>query len=351
MEGGMPRRGGTASGQTGNVRTRSAALRDVAALAGVSTMTVSRTLNDPERVRPDTRARVLAAVERLDYRPNQAARQLVTGRSGVLGVVGVDTNLYGPAATLYAIERAARRSGYAVDVAGLGSPDPCSIAEGVRRLRTQQVDGVIVVVPHEAAADGVRELHPGLPLIAVDAGSGMPVPVVMADQTGGAARATGHLLGLGHETVWHISGPVDWMAAQGRIQGWRSALQSGGRLVPEVLSGDWSPQSGYRLGRHLAGDPHITAIFVANDQMAVGVLRALHEAGRRVPEDVSVVGFDDIPEAGYLWPSLTTVRQDFRDLGGQAFRLLLQRMEGGAVQSFKIIKTELVVRGSTGRAP
>ncbi|MGJ6967026.1 LacI family DNA-binding transcriptional regulator [Streptosporangium sp. G11] len=341
----------------GRARARSVVMSDVAALAGVSTMTVSRTLSVPERVSPDTRARVLAAVERLGYRPNQIARQLVTGRSGVLGVVGLDLTLHGPATTLYAVERAARRHGYAVSIACLDSADPGSIGEGVRRLRAQKVDGVIVVVPHEAAADGVRDLPPGPPLIAVDAGPGMPVPVVMTDQAGGAAGATGHLLDLGHETVWHISGPADWTAARGRVQGWRSALEAGGRPVPDVLSGDWSPRSGHRLGRHLADDPRVTAIFVANDQMALGVLRALREAGRRVPEDVSVVGFDDIPETGYLRPSLTTVRQDFRALGDHACHLLLRGIEEsaegaeGAEGTVRVIGTELVVRESTGRAP
>lgn len=355
----------------GRARTRSAVLRDVAALAGVSAMTVSRTLNAPERVRPDTRARVLAAVASLGYRPNQAARQLATGRSGVLGVVGFDITLHGPSATLYAIERAARRHGYAVSIAcldsacldsadlgsadlgsaDLGSAELGSVGEGVRGLRSQEVDGVIVVVPHEAAAEVVRDLHPGLALVAVDAGAGMPVPVVTTDQAGGAATATGHLLDLGHETVWHISGPAGWTATRERVQGWRSALEAAGRPVPEVLSGDWSPQSGHRLGRRLAECPHVTAIFVANDQMALGVLRALREAGRRVPEDVSVAGFDDVPETGYLRPSLTTVRQDFRALGDHAFRLLLRRMEGDVGRTVKVIGTELIVRESTGRAP
>ncbi|MGS2648226.1 substrate-binding domain-containing protein [Streptosporangium sp. LJ11] len=335
----------------GRTRIRPAVLRDVAALAGVSAMTVSRTLNAPERVRPDTRARVLAAVKRLGYRPNQAARRLATGRSGVLGVVGFDITLHGPSATLYAIERAARRHGYAISIACLDSADLGSIGEGVRGLRSQEVDGVIVVVPHEAAAGVVRDLHPGLALVAVDAGTGMPVPVVMTDQAGGAATATGHLLDLGHETVWHISGPAGWTATRERVQGWRSALEAAGRPVPEVLSGDWSPQSGHRLGRRLAECPHVTAIFVANDQMALGVLRALREAGRRVPEDVSVAGFDDVPETGYLRPSLTTVRQDFRALGDHAFRLLLQRMEGEIGKTVEVIGTELVVRESTGRAP
>lgn len=335
----------------GRPRTRPAVLGDVAALAGVSAMTVSRVLNEPGRVRAETRARVLAAVRELDYRPNLAARQLVTGRSGVLGVVSIDTTLYGPASTLHGIEQAARLSGYAVSIASLGVLNRRSIEDGVRRLRAQSVDGIVIVAPHESAAEGLRHLPEGLPAVAVDAVGDLPVPVVMVDQRLGAARATRHLLSLGHETVWHIAGPVDWTDASGRIEGWRGALEAEGRPVPEVLRGDWSPRSGYQLGRRLAENPEVTAVFVANDQMALGVLRALREAGRRIPEDVSVAGFDDVPESAYYWPPLTTVRQDFGEVGRNAFHLLLDRMAGTESAPRRLVEPELLVRESTGPAP
>ncbi|HEX4812726.1 MAG TPA: LacI family DNA-binding transcriptional regulator [Nonomuraea sp.] len=320
---------------------------DVAVLAGVSTMTVSRVLNAPERVRAETRARVLAAVKELDYRPNQAARQLVTGRSGVLGVVSIDTTLYGPASTLYCIEQAARHAGYNVSIASLPSLSRRSVEDGVQRLRAQAVDGVIIVAPHESAADGLRHLPPEMPVVAVDAGDDIPVPVVKVDQRAGAVRATRHLISLGHETVWHVAGPADWLDANDRIDGWRGVLESAGRPVPEVLRGDWSSRSGYRLGRLLAADPGVTAVFVANDQMALGVLRALRESGRRVPEDVSVAGFDDVPEAAYYWPPLTTVRQDFGEVGRHAFHLLLDRMAGAEPEARRLVEPELIVRDST----
>ncbi|WP_101786858.1 LacI family DNA-binding transcriptional regulator [Nonomuraea indica] len=331
-----------------NPRSRPAVLSDVAALAGVSAMTVSRVLNAPDRVRAETRARVLAAVRELDYWPNTAARQLVTGRSGVLGVVSIDTTLYGPASTLYCIEQTARLSGYAVSIASLSALSRRSIEEAVHRLRSQSVDGVIIVAPHESAGDGLRHLPPDLPVVAVDAGEDIPVPVATVDQRAGAARATRHLLSLGHETVWHLGGPADWIDASGRIEGWRGVLEAEGRAVPEPLRGDWSPRSGYQLGLRLAEDPSVTAVFVANDQMALGFLRALREAGRRVPEDVSVVGFDDIPEAAYYWPPLTTVRQDFREVGRLAFHLLLDRMAGEERESRRMVEPDLVVRESTG---
>ncbi|MGP3933799.1 LacI family DNA-binding transcriptional regulator [Nonomuraea sp. KM88] len=324
---------------------------DVAVLAGVSAMTVSRVLNDPDRVRAETRARVLAAVRELDYRPNQAARQLVTGRSGVLGVVSIDTTLYGPATTLYCIEQAARNAGYNVSIASLSSLNRRSMEEGVQRLRAQAVDGVIIVAPHESATEGLRHLPPEMPAVAVDAGDDLPVPVAKVDQRAGAVRVTRHLLSLGHRTVWHVAGPADWLDADGRIEGWRGVLEEAGRPVPDVLRGDWSSRSGYRLGRGLAREPELTAVFAANDQMALGVLRALREAGRRVPEDVSVAGFDDIPESAYYWPPLTTVRQDFGEVGRLAFHMLLDRMAGADPDGRRLVEPELVIRESTGAAP
>jgi DNA-binding LacI/PurR family transcriptional regulator len=335
----------------GQSRSRPAVLEDVAAIAGVSAMTVSRALNAPERVHAETRARVLAAVQELDYRPNAAARQLATGRSGMLGVVSIDTTLYGPASTLYSIERAARLNDYSVSIASLSMLNRRSIGESLRQLRSQSVDGVIIVAPHESAADGLRHLSSKIPVVAVDAGAGLSVPVVMVDQRAGAARVTRHLLSLGHETVWHVAGPVDWVDANGRVDGWREVLEAGGHQVPEVLRGDWSSRSGYQIGRSLAQDPEVTAIFVGNDQMALGVLRALREAGRRVPEDVSVVGFDDVPESAYFWPPLTTVRQDFEEVGRHAFHVLLDQMAGRPSQPRRLVEPELIVRESTGAAP
>ncbi len=328
-------------------RPRAAVMEDVAMLAGVSAMTVSRVLNAPDKVRPETRARVLAAVQELGYRPNSAARSLVTGKTGVLGVVSFDTTLYGPASTLYAIEQAARVNDYLVSIASLAALNRRSIAEGVDRLRSQSVDGIIIIAPHESAAEGLRHLPPDLPVVDVGGGKGIPVPVAAVDQVAGAARATRHLLSLGHPTVWHLSGPPNWIDANGRVKGWRSALQSEGRDVPEPLIGDWSAHSGYEHGRRLARDAEVTAIFVANDHMAMGLLRALREAGRRVPEDVSVVGFDDVPEAAYFWPPLTTVRQNFGEVGRHAFQLLLDRIAGIEGDFRRKVEPELVLREST----
>jgi DNA-binding LacI/PurR family transcriptional regulator len=333
---------------------RPAVMEDVAELAGVSAMTVSRVLNSPEKVRPATRARVLAAVRELDYRPNLAARVLVTGRSGVLGVVSFDTTLYGPASTLYGIERAAREHDYGVSIVSLNLLNRQSIGEGVDRLRSQKVDGIIIVAPHESAAAGLHDLPPHLPIVVVGAGEDVPFPLAAVDQYGGAVRATRHLLSLGHETVAHLSGPASWVDANGRVAGWRDTLVAEGRPVRDVLVGDWSAQSGYHLGKRIARDREVTAVFAANDAMALGLLRALREAGRLIPAEVSVVGFDDVPESPYFSPPLTTVRQNFGDVGQRAFKLMLDRMSDpdadlGADPAGhrRVIEPELVVREST----
>ncbi|HEY8480915.1 MAG TPA: LacI family DNA-binding transcriptional regulator [Spirillospora sp.] len=328
---------------------RLAVMEDVAAMAGVSAMTVSRVLNAPEKVRPQTRARVVAAMRALDYRPNSAARVLATGRSGVLGVVSFDTTLYGPASTLFSIEQAAREHDYTVSIVSLSSLNRRTIGEGVKRLRGQSVDGIMVVAPHESAAEGLRELPSDTPLVAVGASVDVPFPVVAVDHRAGAERVVRHLLSLGHETVVHLAGPADWVDASGRVEGWRAALEAAGRAAPPPPAGDWSARSGYELGRRIAADPEVTAVFAANDAMALGLLRALREAGRDVPGDVSVVGFDDVPEAAYFPPPLTTVRQNFAEVGRRAFDLLLGMIGGARAEPVhRVVEPELVVRDSTG---
>jgi DNA-binding LacI/PurR family transcriptional regulator len=190
-----------------------------------------------------------------------------------------------------------------------------------------------------------------IPLVAVEGGPAAGVPVVAIDQFAGAMSATRHLLELGHQTVWHIAGPSNFLEAQRRTEGWRTALEEAGAPVHEPQPGDWSARSGYRVGRGLCVDAHVTAIFVANDQMALGVLRALHEQGRHVPREVSVVGFDDIPEAAYFTPPLTTVKQDFDDMGSRSLQLLLQMIDGEQVETGTSVAPKLQVRASTARAP
>jgi DNA-binding LacI/PurR family transcriptional regulator len=334
--------------QNGRARPRAAVMADVAKLAGVSHQTVSRVINGSEHVKQGTRERVLAAMRMLDYRPNSVARALATGRSKTLGVVSFDTTLFGPASTLFGIERAAHVADYFVSIVSLLALDRNSVLDAVERLRTQGVDGILVIAPQTDAARTVSDLPADLPVVAVEAGPEEGVPVVAGDSFAGAALATQHLLDLGHRTVWHIAGPADWLEAQQRVAGWRSALEAAGAPVPPTLPGDWSAQSGYELGRRLADDPEVTAVFVGNDLMALGLLRVLHQEGRELPGALSVVGFDDMPEAAYFTPPLTTIRQDFTEIGSRGFHLLLDEIESGRRSSVRVtVPPELVVREST----
>lgn len=335
---------------SGSEKPRPAVMADVARLAGVSHQTVSRVLHDSPNVRGETRDRVLAAIRQLDYRPNSMARALATGRSKTLGVVSSDTTFYGPASTLFGIEQAAHDAGYAVSVASLRALSRSMVLDAIQQLRDQGVDGVAVIAPLRANVDALRNLNQDFPVVAVEAGQNASIPVATVDQRAGAAAATRHLLTLGHKTVWHLAGPTDWQEAEERIVGWRSALEAAGAPIPEVIRGDWTPRSGYELGESLLKIRDLTAIFVANDQMALGLLRRLHEAGREVPKDLSLVGFDDIPESAYFTPPLTTVRQDFSELGRRCLHILIAKIEGEEHSMRVVVPPELVVRDSTSAA-
>ena len=323
-------------------------MSDVARLAGVSHQTVSRVINGSVQVRPATRDRVLAAMRKLDYRPSAVARALVTGRSQTLGVVTFNTTLFGPASTLVGVERAAAAADYAVSIVSLESLDRESVKRAIERLRMQGVDGVVVIAPVVATMGALWDLPDALPVVAVEAGPQGAVPSVAVDQHQGARLATEHLLSLGHRTVHHLAGPPDWIESRERAEGWLSALHDAGARAPAPLRGDWSPRSGYELGRLLVDLPDLSAVFVANDQMALGLLRLLREHGREVPGDVSIVGFDDIPEAAYFTPPLTTVRQDFNEMGRRCLHVLLEQIEGvGDGDLREIVPSTLVQRAST----
>jgi DNA-binding LacI/PurR family transcriptional regulator len=329
-------------------RPRAVVMADVAKLAGVSLQTVSRVINDSPHVRDETRERVQDAMRKLEYRPNPVARALVTGRSRTLGVVSFDTTLHGPASTLFGIERAAHEADYFVSIVSLRELTSAAVVSAVERLRDQGVDGILVVAPQESATQALLHLPEDVPVVAAEAGPDDSVPLVAVDQVDGARLATQHLLELGHRTVWHISGPSDWLEAEDRVNGWRRTLDAAGAPAPPVLVGDWSARAGYELGRELAERADVTAASVANDQMALGLLRRLHEAGRRVPDDISVVGFDDLPEAAFMNPPLTTVRWDFLDLGARSVELLLTEIDERApAPAHTSVDPTLVVRAST----
>src|SRR4051812_23642354 len=241
----------TATGPA-DVRRRAAVMADVAKLAGVSHQTVSRVINGSDHVRDETRDRVVAAMRMLDYRPNSVARALATGRSKTVGVVTFDTTLYGPASTLFGLERAAHESGYFVSIVSLLALDRGAVHDAVERLRSQGVEGILVIAPQTQVAFSMLQLPEDVPLVAVEAGPDEGIPLVAVDQFAGAAVAARPLPELGHRSVAHIAGPGDGVEAQQRVAGWGSAPEEGGAPAPPPLMGDWSAQAGYEFGRTLA---------------------------------------------------------------------------------------------------
>ncbi|MCD7442539.1 LacI family DNA-binding transcriptional regulator [Streptomyces lincolnensis] len=326
---------------------------DVARLAGVSKQTVSRVLNDHPSVRAETRAAVLEAMRTLGYRPSRSARSLASGRTRMLGVISFDAARYGPASILTAINTAAQEAGYLVSSIALDTADHDTVVEAVDRLSAEGADGVIAIAPQLWVGRALADTSLDTPLVVLENGRDAETQLATGDSRAGARKATEHLLGLGHATVWHLAGPTGWTSAEHRLTSWRSTLRTAGVEIPEPLVGDWSAGSGYDLGRRLAARPDVTAVFVSNDQMALGVLHALHEAGRSVPDDVSVVGYDDIPEAAHFLPPLTTVRTDFAEIGTRSLRLLLNRIDGSPEppRPESLVPVDLVVRGSSGPAP
>jgi DNA-binding LacI/PurR family transcriptional regulator len=308
---------------------RSPVLFDVARHAGVSHQTVSRVINGHPSVAPATRERVERAIAELGYRPNKFARALVTRSTRTLGLITVNINQFGPAQTMLGLERAARAAGYALSVAMLEDASSEAMRTAIDDLLASSVDAILVLATYDAAAEALRSVTPRVPLVAVQVGGDHHHPTVYVDQVAGARLATRHLLELGHRTVHHIAGPMDSQEARGRVDGWHEELHAAGVEPPRLLHGDWWPPSGYEAGKELAAmvgrrsGARPTAIFVANDQMSLGVLHALREEGISVPHDVSLVGFDDVPEAPYFAPPLTTVRQDFVELGERGVRLVL----------------------------
>jgi DNA-binding LacI/PurR family transcriptional regulator len=330
-------------------------MADVARLAGVSHQTVSRVLNGFQWVAEPTRRKVMAAVEELGYRRNMAARALASNRSNVVGVVVVNPNLFGPSGALLGIEQAAREAGFWVSVASLAQVEAAHMAAAVDHFRDQGVDGVVVIAPNQWALDasaGALGSCPAVMLTAAPAGA-HAFPSVDVDHELGARLAVRHLVSLGHREVAHFAGPAVEFHAQCRERGWRGELAAHGLAPGPLLRGTWEPGSGYELAKALAAGPDRppTAVFVANDHAGIGVLRGFADSGLRVPEDVSVVGFDDVPGVSQLRPPLTTVRQDLGKLGRRAFGLLLEVIGGGGAVGHVALPPELVVRASTGAAP
>jgi DNA-binding LacI/PurR family transcriptional regulator len=359
LAGGLAQAGG-AGGGAGEEGTeaaaaggsRSVSIRDVAAAAGVSYQTVSRVINGHPSVKGSTRELVEATIERLGFRPNRAARTLAGGPVQSVTVLTSNTTLYGYAAILQGIEEAARAADFAVGVRVVESGQREVVQDAVSRAL--EPGGALIVVAFDPVGTvALAVVPPGVPMVAAvetpagDQGDGKPW--VWINDREAAALATEYLLSLGHRTVHHISIPSS-TGISPRLTGWTGALTAAGVEVPEPMQADWNPRSGYEAGRVLALDPSVTAVLCGNDDLALGVTRAMLEAGRTIPGQLSVVGFDDTPQSAFFTPALTTVRLDFTELGRAAFALLQEQM-GRGTAPWPRPEPELIVRESSGPPP
>ncbi|QAY59184.1 LacI family transcriptional regulator [Microbacterium protaetiae] len=320
-------------------------IRDVARRAGVSHMTVSRVLNGAENVRPATRDQVLAAIAELNFRPSHIARALASGGIRTIGILDTTGGLlYGPSNTIWAIELAARRVGYSAVVAGVEPSDRDSVRQAVEHLLDQDASGLIVIGPSARAREVVDELAPRVPIVTMH---GTGDESVIIAQAAAARVATRHLLDLGHTRIAHIAGPTHWYEATSRRQGFTDELAAAGLEPAAVEPSDWSPASGYQAATRLLERSEFSAVFCANDSIALGFIHAATDAGLDVPADVSVVGFDDTPESAHYRPPLTTLRQDFAEGGRRAVLSILAALGNDVSVPESSLVPQLVVRAST----
>ena len=342
-------RGGHRPARVSAVR-RKPSITDVARIAGVSYQTVSRVITGSPSVSPATRARVLEVIAEVGYRRNKAATALVTNRSTMIGIVTDDSPRYGPVATLLALESAAREAGYGSAVVGVKEPYDRTVPEAMGSLGDAGVDGIIVIAPLRTMATAVRKVHADVPVEMIAAGVSSSARgrlfTFSENQELGARMATQHLIDLGHRDIAHVGGSMAWFDGRVRKRGWESALREADLTPGFYAEGDWSPMWAYRTGLRLVREGVPEAIFAASDHTALGLIRAFVENGIRVPQDVSVVGFDDIEGCDVFLPPLTTVRQDFPALAQASISVLIGSIEGVEVDRTPIPPT-LVVRNST----
>lgn len=326
---------------------KKANIYDVAERAGVSHQTVSRVLNNHSSLKPETREKVERAIADLHYRPNQAARQLVTSESRIIGILIVGTELYGPWAILNAMEREARKEGYSVISISVLPDSPDSWHEGIEQLRNLNIDGAITIALPNVIVKEVEKSLSNATIVIVDTEPGKKFDAVNLDNLLGGKIATEHLIALGHTAIAHITGPIPGYESQMRLQGYEEAMKAA-KLKTDVIEGDWSIATGYAKGLEIAARKVLpTAIFCANDHIALGVAKALNEKKVRVPHDVSLVGFDDIPESAFFTPSLTTISQNFDQLGHLAITRALQQIKEPGKRETFMIEPQLIARDSS----
>jgi DNA-binding LacI/PurR family transcriptional regulator len=342
-------------------RTKTVSIWDVAKHAGVSHQTVSRVVNGSPRVAAGTRAKVLAAIEELGYRPNRLARTLAGGAAQSVTVLTADTSLYGAEASLRGIEKAARAAGWSVSISVLDPAETHSDADIVARL-PRAGEPTIIIAHDEPGMRAERALKAVQPLAMVAVGrytegddaDAVPTLIGLDDSEAGA-MATRFLLELGHQTVHHLAIPTSQGHFEGgrahRAEGWERALREARRPVPEMVPTGWTIAEAFASVQPLVRDPSVTAILCGNDDLALATLRAAHQAGRNVPGDLSIVGFDNAPFTAYTTPALTTVDQDFENVGRSAFEFLRHRLEPSLPRPEPAWRTPQLVIRETAAPP
>lgn len=329
--------------------SKAATIKDVAARAGVSYQTVSRVVNGNPHVKNETRARVTEAMAALRYRPNVAARHLASRRSRTIGLIG-SLLYYGPVRVMLGVEQTAKKHGYNVMVAGLAKVNAEEIRGALEELCARQVDGIVILVSLDLDMEFIRGAREEIPFIAIDVDLGSDLPAVLVDQEKGSLLAVRHVTALGHRRIAFICGPTGWRASRLRKEGWMKALKRAGLSPGPMYEGDWTPRSGYEAAQKLIHyhRGQFSAVVVANDHMALGVLSAFSANGIKVPDDVSVLGFDGLPETEFYNPPLSTIYQDFGALGEIAVEYLLDIINRpNAEPNRYILKPTLVSRKST----
>lgn len=327
---------------------KSPTLMDVAKKAGVSHQTVSRVVNGNKNVSEKTRKKVFKFLEEMEYVRNQAARSLATGRTSKIGILGMETTLYGPTIIFHDIQVAARKAGYDLVIELTKDIDDTSVSDGIRHLIEHGVDGIVVITPQANGSTNLQSLKIKIPIVVHEGKRTDYISIVSSNQFKGGVLATEHLINLGHKNIGHLGGPLTFFEATERHRGWETALSRSGLPAARYLVGDWSAQSGYELTFDLLQDLSMTAIFVANDAMALGAMKAISELGLKVPDNVSLVGYDNSPETPYLIPALTTVDQRFDLLASNSINQLIKFLNSKSSKStITHISPELIIRGSS----
>ncbi|MDR6905133.1 LacI family transcriptional regulator [Agromyces sp. 3263] len=328
---------------------RPATIYDVAQAAGVSHQTVSRFLKGFTGIRPETRQRVERALDELGYRPNLTARSLKSGRSHRIGALTHEVSHVGPSRIAQGASVAAREAGYVLDLVSLDVEDPRAIEESLELMAQFDLAGVLALSSTDAmtrAFEATRFRVPVLIAVASDDDGRRTDPAAVH-----LHELVGHLAGLGHRRLVHIAGPAEWPASRLRLRAYDDAVRDLGLASVGVLSGDWSARSGYDAIMALPELPEATAYLAANDQTALGAMLALKERGLRIPDDVSVVGIDDVADAAFFDPPLTTLHLEFEAQGRASVLQLIGSIEGVDGSRPDLPTPHLVVRGSSGPAP